>query len=119
MRAHTKKLPIDEFVTMQIRVHRSNLERVKPFIEVMEPEKESETITHEEFFAKYFPGEFKGSVSLRGARGKENLTQMQLAEMTGIPQRHISEMEHGKRIIGKETARRLAKALKVDYRVFL
>jgi len=39
--------------------------------------------------------------------------------MTGIPRRHISEMEHGKRPIGKETARRLAKALKCDYRVFL
>jgi transcriptional regulator with XRE-family HTH domain len=40
--------------------------------------------------------------------------------MTGIPQRHISEMENGKRGIGKERARKLAKALRVsDYRFFL
>lgn len=119
MRAHTKKLPTDEIITMPIRVHRSNVERVKRLIEAMEPEKETETITHEEFFTKYFPGESNGSVSLRGARGKENMSQVRLAELTGIPQRHISEMEHGKRVIGKETARKLAKALKVDYRTFL
>jgi DNA-binding XRE family transcriptional regulator len=68
-----------------------------------------------------FP-EFAGNEAgtcLRGARGKEDVTQRQLAVLTGIPQRHISEMENGKRVIGKETARRLAKALKIDYRVFL
>ena len=29
--------------------------------------------------------------------------------MTGLPQRHISEMETGKRQIGKERAKKLAK----------
>ena len=56
---------------------------------------------------------------LRGSRVKEGLTQAQLAEMSGIPRRHLSEMEHGKRPIGKETARKLAQALHCDYRVFL
>ncbi|WP_305047307.1 helix-turn-helix transcriptional regulator [Geobacter sp. OR-1] len=42
-----------------------------------------------------------------------------MAELTSIPQRHISEMENGKRPIGKETAKKLAKALNTDYRVFL
>jgi ribosome-binding protein aMBF1 (putative translation factor) len=60
-----------------------------------------------------------GGASIRGGRAKEGLTQQQLADLTGIPQRHISEMENGKRPIGKETARKLAKALNVDYRVFL
>ena len=59
------------------------------------------------------------SAILRGSRVKEELTQAQLSEMTCIPRQHISEMEHGKRPIGKETGRRLAKALKCDYRVFL
>jgi len=61
----------------------------------------------------------RGGVCLRGGRGKEGLTQKQLAELTGIAQHHISEMENGKRPIGKETARKLAAALNVDYRVFL
>jgi transcriptional regulator with XRE-family HTH domain len=56
---------------------------------------------------------------LRAARSKEDLTQIQLAQQTGIPQRHISEMEHGKRAIGKERAKKLAEVLKIDYHVFL
>jgi len=60
-----------------------------------------------------------GGVAIRGARGKEGLTQKQLAQRTGIAQHHISEMENGKRPIGKDTARRLADALNIDYRVFL
>jgi hypothetical protein len=59
------------------------------------------------------------SISLQGARGKENLTQSQLSELSNIPQRHISEMENGKRPIGKERAKRLSAALKIDYRVLL
>jgi ribosome-binding protein aMBF1 (putative translation factor) len=60
-----------------------------------------------------------GGVAIRGGRGKEGLTQKQLADLTGIAQHHLSEMENGKRPIGKETARKLAKALNIDYRVFL
>jgi len=56
---------------------------------------------------------------LRAARSKEALSQIQLAQLTGIPQRHISEMEHGKRSTGKERAKKLAEVLKVDYHVFL
>ena len=57
--------------------------------------------------------------ALSGARYKEGVTQRQLSEITGIPQRHISEMENGKRVIGRKNARLLSDALKVDYRVFL
>jgi transcriptional regulator with XRE-family HTH domain len=49
----------------------------------------------------------------------KSTTQKELAERTGIPQSHISSMEHGRMTIGKERARRLAKALRVDYRIFL
>jgi len=56
---------------------------------------------------------------LIGARGKESITQIQLAELTGIPRRHISDMENGRRPIGKQNAAKLGKALNVNYRVFL
>jgi len=56
---------------------------------------------------------------LVGARTKEGMTQIQLAQLTGIPQRHISEMEHGKRPIGKRHARKFGNALNIDYHVFL
>lgn len=58
-------------------------------------------------------------ISLRAARRREGISQERLSEITGIPQRHISEMENGKRPIGKETAKRLAKALSTSYKVFL
>jgi len=61
-----------------------------------------------------FPG-----MALVGARTKEGLTQRELSMIAGIPQRHISEMENGKRTIGKERAKKLAEVLKVNYRIFL
>lgn len=63
-------------------------------------------------------GNVKASV-LRGLRGKTEMTQTRLSELTGIPQRHISEMERGRRPIGKESTRNLARALETDCRVFL
>lgn len=68
-----------------------------------------------------FPGlmDNEPGTYLAGARHREGLTQRQLAEKSGIPQRHISEMENGKRSIGKENARRLGAALNADYRAFL
>ena len=78
----------------------------------------SETLPWREAFpahdAKSEPGVF-----LAGARGKESVTQKWLSDNTGIPQRHISEMENNKRPIGKKNAMKFAKALNIDYRVFL
>ena len=56
---------------------------------------------------------------LIGARGKENITQLQLSQITGIPRRHISDMENGRRPIGKQNALKLEKALNINYRLFL
>ena len=58
--------------------------------------------------------------ALRIYRENAGLTQAALGErMGGIPRQHISNMENGKRPIGKENAKRLAAALHVDYQVFL
>jgi DNA-binding XRE family transcriptional regulator len=65
------------------------------------------------------PEEEMPAAMLRGARYREDMTQEQLAEASGIPRRHISEMENGKRPIGKQNARKLAEALNVDPRRFL
>lgn len=120
MLGHTKKPPTERLVSLTLKVHPINVERIKRFVEGIEPgEGDEGAISAEDFFNKYFPGENKASVYLRGARGREALTQAKLAELTGIPQRHISEMENGKRSIGKENAKKLAKALHCDYRRFL
>ncbi len=56
---------------------------------------------------------------LRGVRHRESLSQERLSKLSGIPRRHISEMENGKRPIGKASARKLAAALDCDYRRFI
>jgi len=65
-----------------------------------------------------FP-DFHVGHTLRGLRSREGLTQKQLGEMIGARPTHISEMENGKRPIGKGMAKRLAKALRTEYKVFL
>jgi transcriptional regulator with XRE-family HTH domain len=47
------------------------------------------------------------------------MTQAELAAEVGVKPTHISEMERGKRPIGKDMAQCLAKVLKVNYKVFL
>jgi len=50
---------------------------------------------------------------------RDGVTQEELSQRAGIPRRHLSEMENGKRPIGKESAKKLAAALHCDYRRFL
>ena len=66
-----------------------------------------------------FPEGIKPGEVLSGARFREGLTQVQLATMIGAKPSHISEMENGKRPIGKEMAKRLGKALNFGYKAFL
>jgi len=61
-----------------------------------------------------FPGSY-----LAGFRHREGLTQAELAERSGIPRRHISEMENGRRPIGKLNAKKLAETLNIDPRLLL
>ncbi len=117
MPAVTKKPLTDEMVTVRLRVHRHNAPKIREYARAVEAGEEG-AYTVAEVFPEYAGKERQ--VALRAYRTRENLTQKQLAELTGIPQHHISEVENGRRGIGKERARRLAAALNVaDYRVFL
>lgn len=51
---------------------------------------------------------------LRGARYRADMTQEQLSEKTGIPIRHISEMENGERPIDQKNACLLGNALSIE-----
>ena len=61
-----------------------------------------------------FPGSY-----LAGFRHREGMTQMELADRSSVPRRHISEMENGKRTIGEANAKKLAEALNIDPRLLL
>lgn len=56
---------------------------------------------------------------LRGARGRENMSQKELARLSGVSQENISRIENGKRSVGKKVAQKLAKVLKFDYTLLL
>jgi DNA-binding XRE family transcriptional regulator len=107
----------DETVTLKLRVRRRNASKIRDFARAVE-ETEGRAYSADEVFPEFLGKEQR--VALRGYRYREGLTQKQLARITGIPQRHISEMENGKRGIGKERARKLAEALNVsDWRFFI
>jgi len=116
MQVHTKKHPANDMITLQLKVRRHNVPLIKRYAEAIESEEER-TYSIFEVFPEYLGKETQ--VALRAYRTREELTQKQLAELTGIPQHHISEMENGKRSIGKERAKKLAEALHCDYRQLL
>ncbi len=78
----------------------------------------SDSVPWREVFQEFDEDQEPG-VCLSGARIKGDMTQAELSSLTGIPQRHISEMENNKRPIGKINAKKLAESLNVDYRLFL
>lgn len=118
MLEHTKKRHTDMPIEARFIGSRDQIIQLREVAKSLGLRDASESVTIEEAFTGY--GENPLGMALRGARSREGLTQRELAEMTGMPQRHISEMETGKRQIGKERARKLAAALHVsDYRVFL
>jgi DNA-binding XRE family transcriptional regulator len=80
---------------------------------------EEETVSWRDVFEEDIEKYGEPGLALRGSRAKNNLTQTQLAEELGIEQSSISAMENGRRTIGKAMAKRLAKILNVDYRIFL
>ena len=115
MLAHTKKHP-----TESIRFYGSpqDINRLRKYARTTDVvEATTDTIPVEEVAPDLLSNPH--GIYLKGIRYREDLTQQQLAEKTGIPRRHISEMEAGKRAIGKATAHKLAGALNVDYRLFL
>jgi DNA-binding XRE family transcriptional regulator len=74
----------------------------------------------EELFtaAEVFP-EGNPAMALRGLRGKEDITQAELAARLGISQNMVSDMESGKRNISLKMAKRIAEEFKVPYKAFL
>ena len=94
-----------------------NVDQIKQYLEnngCKSADFEQELIDAKGLFAERTPANM-----LIGARCKESITQMQLSKITGIPRRHISDMENGRRPIGKQNALKLEKALNISYRLFL
>ena len=124
MLERTKMLPTEQ-IFLGVVCQQAILEKVKATLEAhgctireekpaLPPVEERDWLTIEEAF----PG-FHAGNSLRGARYREDVSQRQLAKLTGVSVQNISHMEHGRRPIGKEMAKKLGKALNVDWRLLL
>ena len=74
----------------------------------------------EELFSgkEVFP-EGSPAMALRGLRGKEDITQDELAARIGISQNMVSDMESGKRNISLKMAKRIGEKFNISYKVFL
>lgn len=116
MLAHTKKRPIEVTEARFVGTPES-IGRLREYAEGEGVAEISDSVPWREVFPE-FTGNIAGTL-LSGFRHREEMTQEALSHITGIPRRHISEIENGKRTIGKVNAKKLAAALKTDYRILL
>jgi ribosome-binding protein aMBF1 (putative translation factor) len=129
MLEHTEKLHTDAAqVFLGVVCQQAILEEVKAVLESKgcairqekalpqghETAEDKEWYTLEEIFPNHHGGD-----AIRGLRYRECLTQKQLAEKMEISVQNLSHMEHGRRPIGKDMAKRLAKLLNTDWRLLL
>ena len=118
MSARTNEHPTEAVCTLAFVGPVNHAEAARDALQALGFQEVRDTVPWREAFPPIPDAELPGRM-LRAARSKEGVTQSQLAQMTGIPQRHISEMEHGKRPIGKDRAKKLAEVLQVDYHILL
>ena len=94
--------------------------RVEDFIAArVKPSKTEHSIPARKVLPELADDTMRPATVLRGARYKAGLTQKSLAKRLGVHQHHLSEMENGKRPIGKQMVKRFAEALSCDYRLFV
>jgi ribosome-binding protein aMBF1 (putative translation factor) len=123
MQARTRKRPTDRgfggiIVDKILRGPKENELELLKAAKSLGYRQVTKSIPWREAFSDYADEELPGA-SLTGARLKEGLTQKQLAEKLGVNQGYVSDMERGKRSIGKGMAKRLGDILDINYRVFL
>lgn len=85
----------------------------------IEEYKDEGVVSADEVFAELDAKYSKAGVLLQGIRARDDLTQKQLAEMIEVSQPVLSQMENGKRRVGRKIAKRIEKVFGVHYRSFL
>jgi len=102
-------------MSVHTRTHHTNKTRL---VETKE-EKVDHLDNWREAFKELIEKHTEQGLSLRSCRNAEGWTQTHLAELLGIDRANVSNMESGKRPIGKAMAKRLAKIFDTDYRLFI
>lgn len=127
MSAHTKGHPTKQMtykviVEMPGKTKKSTLipaEHIHKLESFLDKYGESESISWEELAKDDIAKYGKPAIALRGARYREGFSQKELAKRTGITQDNISKMENGRRPIGEKVAKKLAKALNINFELLI
>ncbi len=109
LRPHSKKV--------SYTVKAENFGRLETYLEKYS-EDDSAAVAWETLAKERIKKYKKAGLVLRGIRYREGLSQKRLAEKSGVNQNEISKIENGKRAVGEKVAKRLAKALNIDFRLF-
>ena len=127
MSVHAKKRPIEE-ITISVGKSRPRLflvpkSKANGVVELLSDFEvttdDGKSIPWREAFKDLTDKYTEAGATLQGARLKENLSQVELAKRLKVTQADVSNMENGRRSIGKKMAKRIARVLNVDYRIFL
>ncbi|MFA6527036.1 MAG: helix-turn-helix domain-containing protein [Candidatus Babeliales bacterium] len=128
MLAHTKKPLIKDSIEIIVPgtpkrkfviPRRMSPQLLKFLTSIQVNENDDELIPADEVFKDLDQKYGKVGVTIRGFRFRDEMTQVELAKKLNIRQSHVSQMEHGKRVIGKKLAQKLAKLFNTHYQLFL
>jgi plasmid maintenance system antidote protein VapI len=133
MSAHMKMRPIKAYEYIDVKVGTpdgkknhyhipsSAKQKLDTFLKELENSKDFESsnpsIAWEELAKDRIQKYKHAGLVLRGARHRENMSQVELAKQSSVHQNEISKIENGKRSVGKKVAQRLAKVLNFDYKL--
>jgi len=128
MSEHTKKLHISAQAhggTLHITVRNRTFAIPKKVIEKYEIEnktvktKKKNSVSLQQLLDKLDTKFTKAGSLLKGLRLRERLSQIEFAKKINVTQANLSNMENGKRPVGKIVAKRIEKAFGACYRYFL
>lgn len=92
---------------------------LRQFETFLEDHEKSDSVEWREVAKDSIAKHKQAGMVLRGARFRENMSQKELAKHSGVSQDNISRIENGKRVVGEKVAKKLAKPLKINYRLLL
>jgi DNA-binding XRE family transcriptional regulator len=128
MSAHTRRLLTKDSIEVTVHgdsnakfiISRSSSQKLLNYLELLQShDEDEELIPADEVFRSLDQKYGKVGATIRGFRVRDDLTQKDLAKKLNIHQVHVSQIENGKRVVGKNLAKKLAKLFHTDYRLFL
>lgn len=120
-KAHHTDLPVKVVIITRNSkkvsyINSENIGKLEKFLEKYSEESD-EPVEWESLAKERIEKHSKAGLVLRGMRYRENLSQKELAQRSNVSQNEISKIENGKRAVGEKVAKRLAAALRMDYRL--